>query len=99
MEELVPIQIPLERDDVLCQNLKFVIMDASRSAMEPRYIILLALYQSVFFKYEWAKGLGGGLFAQTDKSGLLSLGAPLILAMVRSKVVGWKLQTLILRKS
>ena len=50
LEELVPIQIPLKRDDVPMSELKFVTMGELRLAMGLKYIIPLVLSHLVSFQ-------------------------------------------------
>ena len=77
LEELVPIQIPLKRDDVPMSELE--IRDNGRIEVSygtEVYYPVSTLSLGVFSNTNGLKELGGGIFSQTDKSGLLSLGAP-----------------------
>ena len=77
LEELVPIQIPLERDDTPMTELK--ISENGRIQVTygtEEYYPVSTVSLGVFANNRGLKELGGSIFAQTDKSGLLNIGAP-----------------------
>ena len=77
LEELVPIQIPLERDDIPMTELEILQNGNIQVAYGTEdYYPVSTVSLGVFANSSELKELGGGIFAQTDNSGLLNIGAP-----------------------
>ena len=77
LEELVPIQIPLHQDEVPMTELE--IRENGRIQVAygtEEYYPVSTLSLGVFANGHGLKELGGSIFAQTDNSGVLKLGAP-----------------------
>jgi flagellar basal-body rod protein FlgG len=77
LDSLQPIQIPLKREDAPMSELK-ILGDGSIAAAygtEVSYPVS-TITLGLFSNNSGLKELGGGSYSQTDKSGVVSLGAP-----------------------
>ena len=77
LDGLAPIQIPLKREEVPMSELRILgdgHIEASYGTEVSYPVSTVAL--GIFSNNNGLKELGGGIYAQTDKSGAVSLGAP-----------------------
>ena len=77
LDGLLPIQVPLTREDIPMSELKILADGRIEAAYgtEVSYPVS-AVTLGLFSNNSGLKELGGGSYSQTDKSGVVSLGAP-----------------------